>query len=107
MGDIISARKTLTSVDDVDFEDLYSELLATVKVPKPLKVTPEITLECPTKDQVAELLVATNDETAQKIIFGEHFEAAMALFGASPMHIWNKFMERYNAHFFGVADAGK
>lgn len=81
--------------------------MATVSVPDPLKVTSSITLECPTKDQVRDLLTAKTDDEAQRIIFGDEYDEAMALFGGKSMFIWNKFMARYNEHFFGVADAGK
>lgn len=44
---------------------------------------------------------------AQKIIFGEQYEAAKALFDDKPLFLWNAFMERYNEHFFGDPDSGK
>jgi len=69
-------------------------------------VTADIVLECPTKDEISALTGATEEE-AQKLIFGEHYEDAMALFGGKSMFIWNAFMERYNLHFFGDANAGK
>lgn len=81
--------------------------MATVKVPEPLKVAPGLILECPTKKQVNDLMMARNETESQKIIFGDQYEAAMELFDGMPLFIWNKFMERYNEHFFGDVDAGK
>ena len=109
MGDIISAaRKTLKSVDEVKYEDLFSELIATVKVPAPLVVTADLVLECPTKDQVEELNSGRITEAeAQKIIFADQHDAAMELFGGKSIFLWKAFMDRYNEHFFGDADAGK
>ncbi len=89
---------------------MFSELLATVKVPDDLVVSAEITLSAPTKKQLNDLGVAQiagDEELAQKIIFGEHYEAAKALFEDRPVGIWNAFMTRYNEHFFGDGDAGK
>ncbi|WP_324252215.1 hypothetical protein [Mycobacteroides abscessus] len=87
--------------------DFFAELIAEVRVPDPLPLTGDIVLECPTKDQVAELMKATTEDEAQKVIFGEHYEAAMKLFGGRPVMVWNKFMERYNEHFFGDKSKGK
>lgn len=107
MGDIISAARR-KSVDEVEYEDLFSELIATVKVPEPLVVTADLVLECPTKDQVEELNSGRITEAeAQKIIFADQYEAAMELFGGRSIFIWKKFMDRYNAHFFGDSDSGK
>lgn len=77
-------------------------------MPEPLKVSSDIVLECPTKKIVSELQKpGLTEEEAQRVIFGDHFEAAMELFENAPLFIWNKFMERYNAHFFGDGDSGK
>lgn len=87
---------------------MFSELIATVKVPEPLVVTPEIVLDPPTKWQVSEILrPGITEEEAQRAIFGDHFEAAMGLFNNRPREIWNAFMTRYNSHFFGDGDSGK
>lgn len=100
--------RNLKSADKVEYEDLFSELIATVKVPDPLPVTKGIVLECPTKKQIKELTrPGVTEEEAQKAIFGEHYEAAMELFEDKPLFVWNKFMERYNEHFFGTSDPGK
>lgn len=89
---------------------MFSELLATVKVPDDLVVTADLVLTAPTKSQLSDLQVAQlsrDEELAQKIIFGEQYDAAKKLFDDKPAGIWNAFMERYNEHFFGDGDAGK
>ncbi|OMC55371.1 hypothetical protein A5747_13340 [Mycobacterium sp. IS-836] len=87
---------------------MFSELIATVRVPEPLRVTADIVLDCPTKKQVSELQrTGITEEEAQRVIFGEHYDAAMELFDNTSLFVWNKFMERYNAHFFGDPDSGK
>jgi hypothetical protein len=103
----ITTRK-LKAADKVEYEDLFSELIATVRVPEPLTVTPGIVLGCPTKKQVAELQrPGVTEEEAQRSIFGDQYEAAMELFDNQPLFLWNKFMDRYNEHFFGDKDSGK
>lgn len=103
----ITARNVKSAAKE-EFEDLFSELIATVKKPEPLVVTPEIVLECPTKKQVAKLQApGTTEEEAQREIFGDQFDAAMELLGNAHYQVWNKFMERYNEHFFGDSDPGK
>jgi hypothetical protein len=110
---LIYWEKTITTrnqkaADKAEFEDLFSELIATVRVPGPLKVTADIVLDCPTKKQVSELQrPGITEEEAQRVIFGDHFEEAMELFDGQPLFVWSKFMERYNEHFFGDPDTGK
>lgn len=101
----MAPRKIVT---EAVYEDLFAELVATVRVPDPLVVSEKITLECPTKDQVTALTQPgiTEDE-AQKVIFGDSYDDAMELFGGVSLHIWNKFMEKYNAHFYPETDEGK
>lgn len=91
------------------YEDLFAELVATVKVPDPMVVSKalDIVLECPTKEQVEDLNKAADEESAQKVIFGDKYDVARQLFAGKPVQIWNAFMERYNAAMFGDADAGK
>ena len=97
----------MKAADKVEYEDLFSELLATVKVPEPLNVAPGIVLECPTKEQVNKLLATEDEAVAQEIIFKDNYDAAMKLFDGMPMYIWNAFMTRYNEHFFLDKDLGK
>ncbi|MDO3050678.1 hypothetical protein [Mycobacteroides abscessus] len=101
----ISGRDLKVVEDAVS--DFFAELVESVRVPEPLKVTNKITLKCPTKKQVSDLLKATTEEEAQKIIFGSAYAEAMKLFDNRPVQLWNKFMEKYNAHFFGDGDKGK
>ncbi|AMU74059.1 Uncharacterised protein [Mycobacteroides abscessus subsp. bolletii] len=101
----ISGRDLKVVEDAVS--DFFAELVESVRVPEPLKVTNKITLKCPTKKQVSDLLKATTEEEAQKIIFGSAYAEAMKLFDNRPVQLWNKFMEKYNSHFFGDSDKGK
>lgn len=94
-------------VTEAVYEDLFAELVATVKVPDPLPVAPGIVLTCPTKDQLEGIQAATDEVAAQKLIFGDSYDEAVKIFGEQPVGIWNAFMSRYNEHFFGDADSGK
>ncbi|UVK63399.1 tail assembly chaperone [Mycobacterium phage Aegeus] len=105
---------TRRSVSDADLKvvedsvsDFFAELVAEVRVPDPLPLTKDIVLECPTKTQVSDLLKAVTEDEAQKIIFGKDYDKAMKLFNDKPVQVWNKFMEKYNEHFFGDGKAGK
>lgn len=94
-----------------DLEDyvggVFADLIASVRVPDPLPLTADITLTCPSKKQVNDLFKAATEEDAQKIIFGDNYEAAMKLFDDQPVQFWNAFMEKYNEHFFGDKSLGK
>lgn len=86
---------------------LFADLLAEVRVPDPLEVAPGLVLKAPTKKQANDLLHATTEEQAQKVIFGDKYELAMELFDPQPVQVWNAFMEKYNEHFFGDKNQGK
>ncbi|SHT52842.1 Uncharacterised protein [Mycobacteroides abscessus subsp. abscessus] len=86
---------------------VFADLIKNVRVPEALKVTDDIFLEAPSKKQVTDLFKAASEEDAQKIIFGDQYEAAMALFDDAPVQVWNGFMEKYNEHFFGDKSLGK
>lgn len=79
---------------------LFKELIDSVRVPEPLEVAPGLTVTNPTKKQANELMKAVTEEEAQRVIFGDQYEAAMELFDPQPVQVWNKFMEKYNEHFF-------
>ncbi|SKI64874.1 Uncharacterised protein [Mycobacteroides abscessus subsp. massiliense] len=87
--------------------DFFAELVGEVRVPEPLQVAPGIVLTCPTKAQVNELMKAKTEEEAQKLIFGDAYDEAMKLFDPHPIQVWNKFMDKYNEHFFGDKSKGK
>ena len=91
-------------MSDVDLTSmvgsLFKELIDSVRVPEPLEVAPGITLTNPTKKQSNDLMNAKSEEEAQRIIFGDQYEAAMELFDPQPVQVWNAFMEKYNEHFF-------
>ncbi|AYB70371.1 tail assembly chaperone [Mycobacterium phage Jubie] len=80
---------------------LFKELIDSVRIPEPLEVAPGLTVTNPTKKQANELMKATTEEEAQRIIFGDQFDKAMELFDPQPVQVWNAFMEKYNEHFFG------
>lgn len=86
---------------------LFADLIASVRVPEPLEVAPGLTVTNPTKKQANALLKATSEEEAQRIIFGDLYDKAMELFDPQPVQVWNKFMAKYNEHFFGDKDSGK
>lgn len=86
---------------------LFSDLIASVRVPEPLEVAPGLTVTNPTKKQSNDLMRAKSEEDAQRIIFGDQYERAMELFDPQPVQVWNKFMEKYNQHFFGDGESGK
>lgn len=86
---------------------VFADLIASVRVPEPLDVAPGVTVSNPTKKQANELMKATTEEEAQRIIFGDSYEAAMEIFDPAPVQVWNAFMERYNEHFFGDKSQGK
>ena len=79
---------------------LFKDLLDSVRIPEPLEVAPGLVVKNPTKKQANELIKATSEEDAQRIIFGDDYDRAMELFDPQPVQVWNKFMEKYNEHFF-------
>ncbi|WZB38303.1 tail assembly chaperone [Mycobacterium phage Bazzle] len=86
---------------------LFADLIASVRVPEPLQVAPGLVVKNPTKKQANALIKATTEEEAQRIIFGDDYDRAMELFDPQPVQVWNKFMAKYNEHFFGDKDSGK
>ena len=86
---------------------VFADLIASVRVPEPLEVAEGLTVTNPTKKQANMLIAANTEEAAQRIIFGDQFDRAMELFDPQPVQVWNKFMEKYNEHFFGGKDTGK
>lgn len=79
---------------------LFKDLIDSTRVPEPLEIAPGLTVTNPTKKEANALLNATTEEEAQKIIFKDQFDRAMELFDPAPVQVWNKFMEKYNEHFF-------
>ncbi|ALF00320.1 tail assembly chaperone [Mycobacterium phage Archie] len=86
---------------------LFADLIASVRVPEPLHVAPGLVVKNPTKKQANALIKAVTEEEAQRIIFGDDYDRAMELFDPQPVQVWNKFMAKYNEHFFGDKDSGK
>lgn len=111
----MAARKSLRSADDIDVEklgedaeSLFAELVASVRVPEPLVVVPgKLVVSYPPARQVSQLLSSVTVDGQMRAVFGDDYEVAEAMFGAQPIEVWNKFMQRYNEHMFGEKDAGK
>lgn len=111
----MAARKTLKSADDIDVEalgveadSLFAELVGSVRVPEPIVVVPgKLEVKYPPARQLNELLTAVTVDAQMRAVFGEDYEYAESLFGAQPIEVWNKFMEKYNEHMFGDRDKGK
>jgi len=98
------------SDENVDLTELvgslFADLIESTRVPDPLEVAPGLVVTNPTKKQANELMSAS-EERAQRIIFGDNYERAMELFDPQPVQVWNKFMEKYYEHFFGIKSQGK
>lgn len=88
--------------------NLFAELVAAVRVPEPLVVVPgKLVASYPPARRVNQLLVAISIDDQIRAVFGDDYALAEELFGSQPLAVWNKFMERYNEHFFGDKDSGK
>lgn len=111
----MAARKTLKSADEIDVEklgedaeNLFAELVASVRIPEPLTVVPgKLVVKYPPARQLNELLTAVTVDGQMRAVFGEDYSVAEELFGSQPIEVWNKFMSRYNEHMFGEKDTGK
>lgn len=108
----MAARKVSAKADDDvvedDFEGLFAELVASVRVPEPLTVVPgKLVVKYPPARQLNALLISRSVDDQMRAVFGDDYEFAESLFGSQPIDVWNKFMERYNEHMFGDKDSGK
>lgn len=111
----MAARKTLKTVDEVNLEqlgeeaeNLFAQLVADVRVPEPLVVVPgKLTVNYPPARQLNQLLLAGSVDSQMRAVFEDQYEVAEELFGSQPIEVWNKFMEIYNEHFFGLKESGK
>lgn len=81
---------------------LFEQLLRETKVPDPLRVTEDITLECPSKAQLdASQKRDLSEEESNRILLGEeNYEKLQELFGPEAPHVWAEFNKKYIAHFF-------
>ena len=110
----MAARK-LSSADDIDVEqlgedadNLFAELVASVRIPEPLVVVPgKLTVHYPDTRKLNALLTSVSVDQQMRAVFGDDYEVGEELFGSQPIEVWNKFMERYNEHMFGEKDSGK
>lgn len=104
----MAASRKMQVVDGGVEENLFAELVASVRVPDPLVVVPgKLVAQYPPARRVNELLTAVTVNAQMRAVFGDDFEVADELFGEQPIDVWNKFMERYNQHMFGDRDKGK
>jgi hypothetical protein len=109
------ATRKIASADDIDVEqltddaeNLFAELVASVRIPEPLVVVPgKLVVKYPPTRQLNQLLTSVSVDGQMRAVFGEDYEVAESLFGSQPIEVWNKFMERYNQHMFGERDSGK
>jgi hypothetical protein len=110
----MAARK-LASADDIDVEkitddaqNLFAELVASVRIPEPLTIVPgKLVVKYPPTRQLNQLLTSVSVDGQMRAVFGDDYEVAEEMFGSQPIEVWNKFMERYNEHMFGDKDSGK
>lgn len=110
----MAARK-LASADEIDVdkltedaENLFAELVASVRIPEPLTIVPgKLVVKYPPTRQLNQLLTSVSVDGQMRAVFGDDYEVAEELFGSQPIEVWNKFMERYNEHMFGEKDSGK
>lgn len=110
----MAARK-MASADDIDVkkitddaQNLFAELVASVRIPEPLTVVPgKLVVKYPPTRQLNQLLTSVSVDGQMRAVFGDDYEVAEEMFGSQPIEVWNKFMERYNEHMFGDKDSGK
>lgn len=104
----MAARKVIDQ-DGVEVgENLFAELVASVRIPEPLVVVPgKLVVKYPPTRQLNQLLTSVSVDAQMRAIFGDDYEVAEDMFGSQPIEVWNKFMERYNEHMFGERDKGK
>ena len=101
-------RKIEVIDGEVEADNLFAELVASVRVPDPLVVVPgKLVADYPPARRVSQLLSAISVDGQIRAVFGDDYEVAEELFGSQPIEVWNKFMEKYNKHFFGDKDSGK
>ncbi|WP_433568061.1 hypothetical protein ACQP1O_43235 (plasmid) [Nocardia sp. CA-151230] len=80
------------------FYDLQQE----IDVPKPYVLTEDITISPLTRRQFIEIETAENETAAERIIFGEQYDAVIALFEDQPYAVWHAFTRDINRHLFGL-----
>ena len=102
----MTARKKTPAEVVGSFEAVLDEL----EQPDPLVFNSEITVPCPTGQELLDLndaMGADDLRGLRKIIFGENVDAANAEFAKAPFTAWNAWFKAYMKHFFGDDDAGK
>lgn len=87
--------------EEVVEETLFEKLRREVKVPEPLKVTEDIVLVCPTKNQLDLSQQAVNEVESNRILLGEgNYDKLNELFGPEAPQLWAEFNKAYLSHFF-------
>lgn len=88
---------------NVDEETLFDRLRREVDVPKPLRVTEDIVLTCPTKAQLEESQNAATEGDSNRILLGEdNYLKLQELFDGEAPHMFAEFNKIYLEHFFDV-----
>ena len=88
----------------------FDAVLQELDVPDPLPFNAEITLQCPTGEELLALNDAMQKDDLRSLrvaIFGEDMEKANEAFAKAPFTAWNAWFKTYMKHFFGDDDAGK
>lgn len=97
----MAARKVVAE-PALDPDDIWAELVSSAVVP-PLKVK-GIVLEQPTLATVEEWRRTTDEESGQRVLFGDQYDDVRAVFADAPARVFEKFVEKYLTHFFGTGD---
>lgn len=102
----MTARKKTPAEVVASFDAIVAEL----DVPDPLPFNANITVECPTGEQLLALNDATQADDVRALraaIFGDAVDEANEAFAKAPFKAWNAWFAAYMKHFFGDDDAGK
>lgn len=102
------AARRVKTVEEIDAESLFAQLVASVRTPEPLVVVPgKLVATYPPARQLQQLLTAVSVDAQIRAVFWDNYEVAEELFGGQPIDVWNGFMKKYNEHMFGDKDGGK
>lgn len=82
----------------------FDAVVAELDLPDPLPFNDEITLECPSGEQliaINDAFTADNAVLLRAAIFGDDFEKVNELFLKAPFKAWQEWIKVYMKHFFG------
>lgn len=84
---------------------LLADLQAEAGV-QPIVLTENITIFPPTRAQMREIVANEGDQEAQdRVLFGEKYDAIIALFDDQPYQLWNKFAKHVREAYFGAGSS--